>query len=138
MNNWKIFCLSIYNKNNNFFQELTYTPVGLGKANFNKDWISDKSGVNISNKNSYYGEYTFHYSIWKNYLESLKNQKWIGFCTYRRFWSSKNINNGSIEDLKNNVITHPAKDWDNSEFILAPKFTIGKIKRAAIIFGPIK
>lgn len=133
MNSLKIFCLSIYNDNSQFFKKLNYVPVGLGDNTYNDDWLLDTGGNNIACKNKYYGEYTFHYWIWKNYLESLKNQKWIGFCTYRRFWSSKNINNGSIEDLKNNVIIHPAKDWDNSEVILAPKFTIGKIKKSKII-----
>jgi len=133
MDSWKIFCLSIYNQNSKFFKELNYTPVGLGNADFNKDWISDKRGINISNKNFYYGEYTFHCSIWKNHLEILKDQSWIGFSTYRRFWTNKNINNASIEDLKNNIITHPPKICNDSEVILVKKLTIGKIKRSKII-----
>jgi hypothetical protein len=133
MNNWKIFCLSIYNKNSKFFRELNYTPVGLGKSDYDKDWILDKSEVNISHKNCYYGEYTFHYWIWKNYLENLKKQKWIGFSTYRRFWTTKDCSNSSIEDFKKNIITKPPKDWDNAEVILVQKFTIGKIKKSKII-----
>ena len=31
---------------------------------------------------------TYHYWIWKNYLDKLNNE-WIGFCQYRKFWSLK-------------------------------------------------
>ena len=44
-----------------FIKELGYIPVGVGEKNFNKDWFTDKSGINISHKNKYYSEYTFHY-----------------------------------------------------------------------------
>ena len=49
-------------------KKINYTPVGLGDANFSEEWMSDKNGKNISNKNQNYGEYTFHYWFWKNKL----------------------------------------------------------------------
>ena len=85
----KIYCLTIYNENFNFFKQLKLYPVGLGKNNFDSKWLNDKTGVNISAKNQYYGEYTFHYNLWKNHLYKEKIN-WIGFCTYRRFWLKKN------------------------------------------------
>ena len=45
---------------------MDYIPVGLGDKNFDNNWFSDKIGKNISNKNKNYGEYSFHYWLWKN------------------------------------------------------------------------
>ena len=55
----------------NFIKEINYLPVGLGKEKFSNEWFTDKSNDNISAKNNYYGEYTFHYWIWKNYLNKI-------------------------------------------------------------------
>ena len=86
----KVFCIDINNSNYNKIKELNYIPVGLGQDNFDDNWLRDNTGVNISHKNPYYGEYTFHYWLWKNYLEKIENQEWLGFCAYRRFWSNEN------------------------------------------------
>ena len=72
---FKIFCLTIYNKNYDFFNKLGFTPVGLGLNSYNDDWLLDNVGKNISNKNKFYGEYTFHYWLWKNYLNNFSNNK---------------------------------------------------------------
>ena len=40
--------------------------------------VRDNKGDNISAKNPFYGEYTFYYWIWKNFLNDHPNQ-WIGF-----------------------------------------------------------
>ena len=69
-------------------KDLTYIPVGLGKMNFSKNFLNDKSGKNISEKNPNYGEYTFHYWIWKNYLDQIDTE-WVGFCQYRKFFIKK-------------------------------------------------
>ena len=86
MKNLKMFCLTLEPNHYKFIKELGYTPVGLGEKSFTNDWFNDTSGINISKKNRYYGEYTFHYWIWKNYLDKLDDE-WIGFCQYRKFWS---------------------------------------------------
>ena len=103
---FKIFCLTIYNKNYDFFNKLGFTPVGLGLNSYNDDWLLDNVGKNISNKNKFYGEYTFHYWLWKNYLNNFSNNKWIGFCTYRRFWTLKDCQYESVDFFKNNIITN--------------------------------
>ena len=46
--------------------EFGYYPVGLGSNNFSSSWITDFIGENITEKNPFYGEYTFHYNLWKN------------------------------------------------------------------------
>jgi len=92
-----MYCISI---DNNLFKKilnLGYLPVGLGDSNFSDDWITDKDGENISNKNKFYGEYTFHYYLWKNLLHKIPDNEWIGFCGYRRFWKKK-INFGKTFD----------------------------------------
>ena len=73
----------------NFLKELNYLPVGLGKDDFSKEFYRDNTKSNISEKNKYYGEYTFHYWLWKNFLDNkdLIDNQWIGFCQYRKFWS---------------------------------------------------
>jgi len=88
MRNLKMFCLSLNPSHYNFINNLGYTPVGLGEKDFSKEWFTDKSGDNISKKNRYYSECTFHYWLWKNYLNKLEDG-WIGFCQYRKFWSLK-------------------------------------------------
>ena len=76
--NLKMFCISLNPDHLKIIKNLNYIPVGLGEASFDANWLSDKGVKEISYKNSYYGEYTFHYKIWKNDL--IKNNDWIGFC----------------------------------------------------------
>ena len=77
-------------------KSLDYDPVVLGEKKPSINCFGDKTGENISSKNKYYGEYTFHYWIWKNYLDKL-GEEWIGFCQYRKFFSNKEVNNETIE-----------------------------------------
>ena len=96
MNKLQMFCLSLEPNHYEFIKGLGYIPVGLGEKHFNENWLTDKSGTNISEKNKYYSECTFHYWLWKNYLDKMEDG-WIGFCQYRKFWSltkcqSENIN----------------------------------------------
>ena len=99
MRNFKMFCLTLDPDHYGFIKKLGYTPVGLGEKHFNENWFTDRSGMNISSKNKYYGECTFHYWLWKNYLEKIK-EEWIGFCQYRKFWS---LNYLEHKDIKTNI-----------------------------------
>ena len=94
-----MFCITLDPNHYKFIKKLGYTPVGLGDKNFNDKWFTDKSGVNISEKNKNYAECTYHYWIWKNYINKLDDQ-WVGFCGYRKFWSLKNLKSENI-NLKN-------------------------------------
>ena len=71
-----------------------------------KDCLSDKQGNSISFKNKYYGEYTFHYWLWKNYLDKIE-ENWIGFCQYRKYWSLNFTPNEKISfsNLKDKVLS---------------------------------
>ena len=74
-------------------------PVGLGANNFNNEWIRDNTGKNISIKNKHYGEYTFHYWFWKNMIDSISDKDWIGFCAYRRYWASNDLETKNLEKI---------------------------------------
>jgi hypothetical protein len=140
MKNFKMFCLSLYEHTLSNIKKLKYIPVGLGVENFSTNWLSDKTKNNISFKNSYYGEYTFHYWLWKNYLNKIPDNYWIGFCTYRRYWAKDN--NLNSEELnkkvnKNNftslVMNKISPKWKDYEVILGEEKFINKIKFMKII-----
>ena len=78
-----MFALCLYPRHLTDIKNLKYIPVGLGKNDFSKEWIRDNTGENITQKNPFYGEYTFHYWFWKNMIDSFPNDTWIGFCGYR-------------------------------------------------------
>ena len=128
----KTFCLSIFNSNYEDLKKLNLIPVGLGNENFNQNWMNDKGKINISHKNSNFGEYTFHYKLWKN--ENLKYSNWIGFCSYRRFWTnlySADLN--SFSNLKKIIIKKPPNNWSNFEVILGSPLIFKKIKNIKLI-----
>ena len=90
MNNLKIYCLCIHDELLEKVKKLNYIPVALGENNYQEGWIRDNNGKNISYKNNYYGEYTFHYWVWQNKMEIYNGNDWVGFCAYRRFWLNQN------------------------------------------------
>tara|TARA_B110000305_G_scaffold137377_1_gene153347 strand:- start:1273 stop:2094 length:822 start_codon:yes stop_codon:yes gene_type:complete len=120
MKNLKIYCISLNPLHKDLIDKLGYIAVGLGDNNFNEDWYQDKSGESISSKNQHYGEYTFHYWLWKN--KKIDFEGWIGFCQYRKFW--KKIETASIdstdnfENLNKIVLKEIPKELENFESIL--------------------
>ena len=113
---------------------LSYIPVGLGSKTFSNNFMTDKSGDNISQKNSSYGEYTFHYWIWKNYLKNIKTE-WVGFCQYRKFYLKKNnfLEVKNFQDLKKSVIENIDINLQNYDCILGTKFSVEDYKISKII-----
>ena len=130
----KIFCLDIHNINLHKIQKLNYTPVGLGKDNFDQGWLRDNSGDNISEKNPFYGEYTFHYWLWKNYLKEIKTP-WVGFCQYRKFFARENFLNfnDSFKKLQESVFTEINEKEVNFDCILGEKFSVENYKISKIL-----
>ena len=130
----KIFCLSIHNNNYDKLKKLDLIPVGLGDAKFHTDWLNDKGTFNISKKNKNFGEYTFHYHLWKNILANNLYDNWIGFCSYRRFWTNTSgVNIQSLEDLNKILIKDQKDDWDKFDVILGEPLIFGKIKNSKLI-----
>lgn len=121
-------------------KKLDYIPVGLGNNNFNDQWLNDKSGENISYKNKFYGEYTFYYWIWKNYLPKYQEDFWLGFSGYRYHWAQKkDINSEKINKIINQknfneyILKEPNEEWDNYDVILGEKMFIDNWKFSKII-----
>ena len=134
-----MFCLSLYPEHLNNLKKINYIPVGLGMNNFNNEWIRDNTGQNISSKNKYYGEYTFHYWFWKNMIDNISDKDWIGFCAYRRYWANNNLKSEYIEKNINNnnfkeyVLQNIKAEWSNFETILGKRIPFGKFKISKIV-----
>ena len=129
MNNLNMFCITLEPSHLNFIKSLNYIPVGLGDKKFSNEWMGDKLGNNISSKNKNYGEYTFHYWIWKNYSENL-DKNWIGFCQYRKFWTieeheEKGLNIGKIPSI---AIKEVPNQFNDCEVILGKPFYVNQRK----------
>ncbi len=124
-----MFCLTLDPKQYSFIKKLKYIPVGLGEEKFQGSWFRDNTGNNIAHKNKFYGEYTFHYWLWKNYMDQLENE-WIGFCQYRKFWTIKNYENSKIKisDLPSIVLQKIPEDFKNFDVILGDPFYVNKRK----------
>ena len=132
MNKITMYCLSLSDSNYEKILEKNYVPVGLGNEHFSDKWLTDKNKNSISNKNKFYGEYTFHYNLWKNEIIKHEQSSWIGFCTYRRFWSqtSKLKKNFSLEK---DVLKIIPEEWENYDSVLVDPIYINKTKFSKII-----
>ena len=130
-----MYCISIDNSLFHKISNLGYLPVGLGDSLFSDRWITDKAGENISNKNKFYGEYTFHYYLWKNLLHEIPDNEWIGFCGYRRFWKKKTNLVKTFEDM---VIKDIPEQWNNYDVIIGDQLSLEKIKWIKVLkYGKI-
>ena len=129
MKNLSMYCLTLKPEHEEKIEALTYIPVGLGDKKFSNTTFSDKSGENISKKNPYYGEYTFHYWLWKNYLDKI-NTEWVGFCQYRKFFIEKesDINFSDFNLLKNKVVRYIPEDLNNIDCIMGEQFSVTNFK----------
>ena len=116
MSNLLMYCLSLNDEDYTKINSLNYIPVGLGKNRFGSKWLRDNNGINISEKNSFYGEYTFHYWFWKNKIFEINDDKWIGFCAYRRFWT--NSANLYKINKKDDFLNRIPEEWDDQDVIL--------------------
>ena len=134
MKNISIFCLTLEPSHEEIIKNLSYIPVGLGNKKFSNNCLSDKENYNISKKNPFYGEYTFHYWLWKNFLNQIKTE-WVGFCQYRKFFAKKKINtkNISLSELKSNIITNLEDEMKTYDCILGDKFNVNHYKISKII-----
>jgi len=132
MENLAIYCLSLSNSHYKKIIDMDYIPVGLGRDKFSDGWLLDKIGENISNKNEFYGEYTFHYCLWKNQAILENHDKWIGFCTYRRFWSQNNKKNVHF-NLNKDILKKIPQEWDKYDAVLVEPIFTNKTKLSKIL-----
>lgn len=139
MANLKMFCISLESNHYQFIKKLGYIPVGLGEKIFDGNWFSDKSGISISQKNKHYGEYTYHYWLWRNYLDKLEDE-WIGFCQYRKFFSlekheAKDIN---FNSLNHQVLKIIPSEFEKYESILGEPIFINQFRSIKFIKKGLK
>ncbi len=139
MNNLSMYCITINPDHLEKIKKLNYIPVGLGDSNYSKEWMRDNTGNNITKKNKFFGEYTFHYWIWKNYFEKLENN-WIGFCQYRKFWTEKKIENKNItfNELNQLVLKNISENYNNYDSILGEPFFVNQFRFSKFIKRNLK
>jgi hypothetical protein len=132
MDNLKIYCMCLQNTNLEIIKNLNYIPVGLKNNDFSKEWLRDNTKENISKKNPFYGEYTFHYWLWKNNFLNHNFEEWIGFCTYRRFWSKSKPKKKHF-NLIDNVINKVPDEWKEYDSVLVEPIYINITKLSKIL-----
>ena len=138
MSNLNMFCLCIHDEIYQKIKSLNYIPVGLGNEIHNKGWLRDNTLNNISKKNSYYGEYTFHYWFWKNQLMKIDTNTWTGFCAYRRFWLRKDLEPLKINDLNNDILKEIPDEWEKFDAVIGTKIGLTNLKFMKLIkYGKI-
>ncbi len=140
MSELKIYCMCLHDHHLDNLKKLNYIPVGLGKNSFTNDWLRDNTEKNISNKNAYYGEYSFYYWFWKNILDKIDNNTWVGFSGYRYHWSqTNNIQSDNLNKIINKdnfsqyILRNIPKEWDNSNVILGEKIRVDNWKLSKIL-----
>ena len=134
MDNLKIYCMCLDNNYLNIVKKLNYIPVGLKNKNFSSEWLLDNTFDNISEKNPFYGEYTFYYWYWKNLLQE-EDSEWIGFCQRRRLWiqSRKDIEKIDGKNISSYILREPIEDWSNYESILCEPIKVSGEKKVKMI-----
>ena len=136
----KIFCMCLNEHHLTNLKKLNYVPVGLGNNNFSHEWTRDNTGINISYKNKYYGEYTFYYWFWKNLLPKIDDNTWIGFSGYRYHWSNQNkIKSDELnkiinkENFKSYILREIPDEWANTEVVLGDELFVDRWKISKIV-----
>jgi len=132
MKSLKMYCFSLANSNLDKIKKINYIPVGLGKGKFDKEWLRENTKDNISEKNSWYGENTFYYWLWKNELKKNFDADWIGFCHYRRFWL-KDGKEKNYDNFKKSIVQEAPIEWKNHEVVLRDEVYVNSTKLSKIL-----
>ena len=144
---FNMYCVSIDQADLDLIQKLGYIPVALGPKNFTKEWFRDNTGKNISQKNKWYSELTFHYWLWKNKLIKKEDDNWEGFCAYRDFWANEeqyeiflkdkkifdqlNVNN--YENIHKIVIKNIPNKWNDYDVVLGQEIFLNDLKISKLL-----
>ena len=132
----KIYCIT--HKPLDYINKLGLIPFGVGLNDYPNGYLEEKKGTNISNKNKYYSETSFHYWYWQNILKSKPKNEWFGMCQYRRYFVKyeykdliDNINGqgnyskiSNLDDLKNMLQLEPSNEWNDFDVILCEPWNI--------------
>lgn len=136
--NLKIFCVT--DKVLNYHKKLPYIYAGVGKALFPSNYLLSNNLININYKEKYYSELTFQYWFWKNKLDKVKKNTWIGFCQKRRFWIKKNKIKSkiNIDNVEKNVIYSVPKEWKGKESVICDPIYVNNVKKIKLLKRGIK
>ncbi len=139
MKNLKMYCISLNPNHLEKIKKIGYIPVGLGKNSFSSEWQRDNTKENISEKNNFFGEYTFHYWMWKNNIKNL-HDNWIGFCQYRKFWTihTDETKVNSIEDLNKIILKNIDPSLNKFDSIIGDPFFVNNFKFTKFIKNNLK
>jgi hypothetical protein len=138
MKNLQIYCITLNPQHKNLIEKIQYLPVGLGDKNFSSEWLQDKTGDSIAFKNPYYGEYTFHYWLWKN--NKINFNGWIGFCQYRKFWKKEkdNQNISDFNSLDKIILKEIPIEFENYDSILVESQFVNVFRLSKFIKNNLK
>jgi len=133
MNNLVIYCIT--ERPYSYLDNLPYKKAGVGKSIFPKNYYLSNNLENISYKEKYYSELTFQYWFWKNKLDKVKKNTWIGFCQKRRFWIKKDKINSkiNIDNVKKNVIYSIPTEWKEKESIICDPIYVNNVKKIKLL-----
>ena len=132
-----MFCICLNDNLLNRVIKLKYIPVGVGPEKFSSKWLLDNTGENISHKNKFYGEYTFHFWFWKNMLNKIADNQWIGFCAYRRFWANQK-NNKDSQSIYEAALNDVPDEGNNYDAIIGDHTHLDYIKWIKVLkYGKI-
>ena len=132
MTNLKIYCVS--DKQTKKLEDLKLELVGVGNETFPENYIQCNNGVNIQSKEKHYSELTFHYWLWKNELNNLSKDIWIGFCQKRRFWikdPTTKMNN--IKDLSDNLLRKIPEDFEEYDAFICEPISVSPAKKIKML-----
>ena len=99
---------------------------------FPSKWLKDNMGENISEKNKNFGTLSSHYWIWKNHLNLIGENEWIGINHYRRFWIKNDIANITTLNLQENILHFAPEDQD-FDILLPKKIYLENLKLSKLI-----
>ena len=130
----KMYCLTTQDEHCSKIKKLGYLPVGLGKNIKSNNFITDNTKINIAEKNPFYGEYTFHYWLWKNNINE-SEKEWIGFCQYRKFWAKENYENkiSDLNSLNNLLLKEIPDNFEIFDVILGEPMFINQFRLSKFI-----
>lgn len=129
-----MYCITIFDDHLNKIKKLGYLPVGLGEKIISSEFLRDNNKKHISDKNPYYGEYTFHYWLWKNKIND-NEKEWIGFCQYRKFWVKENYENkiSDLSSLNNFLLKEIPNNLEIFDVILGEPMFINQFRLSKFI-----
>jgi hypothetical protein len=132
-NNLLIYCVT--NKVFSYLESLPCKKAGVGKDIFPKNYYLSNTLDNIFYKEKYYSELTFQYWFWKNMLNKINKNTWVGFCQKRRFWIKKNssLNKIGTNNLKKNIIQFAPREWSKYESVVANPISVSNMKKMKML-----